>query len=79
MCWQVLVEELEERLEQCHRKGLDEGEIALRASKSSNAAQQHGKRGFKTPARGAKTPGDVVYRKSPNGSEQTCEVCWSHV
>ncbi|KAL8621609.1 hypothetical protein ACOMHN_036842 [Nucella lapillus] len=64
----VLVDELEERVEQCHRKGLDEGEVALRASKSSNAAQQRTKAGGpKTPARSAKTPG----RRRDRGKENT--------
>ena len=57
VCVQVLVDELEERMEQCHRKGLDDGEIAHRASKSSNLAQQHAKKGSKTSGHPARTPG----------------------
>ncbi|XP_076451927.1 condensin complex subunit 1-like isoform X3 [Babylonia areolata] len=69
----VLVDELEERLEQCHRKGLDEGETALRASKSSNAAQQHSKRGLKTSARSAKTPEPLTGRRRGRGKENVEE------
>nr|KAG5706434.1 hypothetical protein BaRGS_032827 [Batillaria attramentaria] len=64
----VLVDELEERLEQCHRKGLDEDETAQRASKSSSAAATQSKR-HKTPARGGRTPG----RRKGRGKENVEE------
>ncbi|XP_061198116.1 condensin complex subunit 1-like [Saccostrea echinata] len=55
----TLIDELEQRLQQCHTKGLEEGDIAVKASQASQAASlAKGKsktKGAKTPAKG-KTP-----------------------
>jgi hypothetical protein len=59
-CFQTLIDEFEQRVQQCHTKGLEEGEIAVKASQASQAVSQaKGKsrsKGSKTPAKG-KTPG----------------------
>ncbi|XP_048728818.2 condensin complex subunit 1-like isoform X3 [Ostrea edulis] len=52
----TLIDELEQRVQQCHTKGLEEGEIAVKASQASQAVSQtKGKsrtKMSKTPAKG---------------------------
>lgn len=57
--FQTLIDELEQRLEGCHKKGLNEDEIAEKAGKSPVQP----KRG-KTPRKPTKTPGYVEYSRS---------------
>ncbi|XP_064610959.1 condensin complex subunit 1-like [Liolophura sinensis] len=56
-------EELEERVEQCHRKGLEEDEVAEKASQASEAASRKS-RGKKTPAKGRKAGGKAGRRST---------------
>ncbi|XP_022328669.2 condensin complex subunit 1-like isoform X1 [Crassostrea virginica] len=55
----TLIDELEQRVQQCHTKGLEEGEITTKASQASQAAGQvkpkSRAKSSKTPAKG-KTP-----------------------
>ncbi|XP_041377786.1 condensin complex subunit 1-like [Gigantopelta aegis] len=60
----TLLDELEERLTQCHTKGAEEDEIAQKASKASDAAS-HRNKAPRTPAR---TPG----RRKANKENLPC-------
>ncbi|KAK3104798.1 hypothetical protein FSP39_010318 [Pinctada imbricata] len=55
----TLIDELEQRLIACHTKGLEEGDIAVKASQVSAQAKSKGKTPMKgkTPAKSGKTPG----------------------
>ncbi|XP_071110071.1 condensin complex subunit 1-like [Haliotis cracherodii] len=61
----TIVDEIEERIERCRNKGLEDDEIAHKASKASGAAASH-KGKHKTPA---KTPG----RRRRNTGKENCE------
>ncbi len=51
-----MVEELAQQLKEFHTKGMDEEEVAQKASKASAAARS--RKGTRTPGKGAaKTPG----------------------
>ena len=58
----TLIDELEQRIEICHQKGLEEGEIAQKASEASGAAAdlQKKRKGGKT----GKTPGNCCIKCS---------------
>ena len=67
--FQTLIDELEQRLEACHTKGLEEGDIAVKASQmTSNQPKGKSPRKGKTPAKSAKTPGKG---KNPAKSAKT--------
>ena len=53
---QTLIEELEDRIQQCHSKGVDDNQAVAKASMASKAAKsKKGKTPHKTPA------GNIIY------------------
>ncbi|XP_055958438.1 condensin complex subunit 1 isoform X2 [Patella vulgata] len=52
----MMIDELEEKFEKCHKKGLEDEEISQKASSASDAATKH-KNKHRTPGRGTTTPG----------------------
>ncbi|KAL5015272.1 hypothetical protein ScPMuIL_009542 [Solemya velum] len=61
----VLIDELEQRIEQCHNKGLEEGDIAKKAGQASSQAAAL-KNARKTPGKHLKTPGNKGKKKGSN-------------
>lgn len=57
---------MEQRIDLCHQKGLEEEEIAMKASQASDTAADTQKGGKRKGKAGGKTPGMVIVH-----------VCWT--
>ena len=72
-----MLDELEQRIELCHQKGLEEEEIAIKASQASDVASdaQKGKRKGKA---GGKTPGTCIFFYTRDVFCSCCFIvhCW---